>query len=47
MHQGHDVVPEVDSAPGLIGIERATSVDVAGAIAALVADRLASESGVV
>ncbi|HZM00444.1 MAG TPA: 30S ribosomal protein S6--L-glutamate ligase, partial [Planctomycetota bacterium] len=47
VHEGRALVLEVNSAPGLIGIERATGVDVAGAIAELVAARLSDEAEVV
>jgi ribosomal protein S6--L-glutamate ligase len=47
VHEGRALVLEVNSAPGLVGIERATGLDVAGELAAFVADRLASEAEVV
>ena len=40
VHEGRALVLEVNSAPGLSGIERATGIDIAGALAAYVADRL-------
>ena len=47
VHEGRALVLEVNSAPGLVGIERATGLDVAGELAAFVADRLASLAEVV
>jgi len=44
VHEGRALVLEVNSAPGLVGIERATGIDVAGALAAFVADRLAERT---
>lgn len=45
VHDGRALVLEVNSAPGLIGIERATGVDVAGAIATLVTQTLGDAAG--